>query len=150
MQSVSFPEVDSRHASSPPSIIALVIGLDFLSPEVPRGFTTVFAEANVNQEVAVIGVWLEIRGLLVSCPLVYWTSTSLSAIPAAKRACTFRLVVHGCAKWDDSNDRLGCQQCHSDCDPATLASAKYKGLLDAESLEHLDVHYCRVPVSKIL
>ena len=111
MQTISLPQVNRRHARSPPAIVALIIALDGFGPEISNAAVTVLAEANVYQKVAEFVVWFEIGGGLGAGPSVDGTGAGVYTVPAAERAGSLGFKVEGCAKWNDTLDlrRRKCQ-----------------------------------------
>ena len=63
-----------------------------------------FAEADVDKEVAELVIGFEIRGWFVGSPAVDGAGTGVDAVPAAEGAGTFGLVVEGSAEGDDAFD----------------------------------------------
>lgn len=107
VQTIPLPQVDGSHPGSSTSIVTLIVLLDCLLPETSDVRGAVFAETNVNQEVAVVVVGFEGRSGIIRCPLINWPSTGVHSIPAAELACTLRLVVHGGAERDNPSDLRG-------------------------------------------
>lgn len=107
MQPIPLSEINRRHPSPPPPVIALVVRLDLLDPEVARLLVAVLAEADVDQEVAVVLGRLEVICFLVGRPLVDRARAGGDAVPAAVGAGALGFVVHGGAEGDDALDLGG-------------------------------------------
>lgn len=71
MQAISFRKVDGRHTDSTPAIVALVVRLDRLAPIFAGVVVDIFAKADVDQEVAVLGSWFEVWSRFVGRPCLY-------------------------------------------------------------------------------
>lgn len=67
MQPISIPQINRRHANPASTLITLVILLDSLAPELAHLRGTVTAEADVNEEVAVVETRLESWGWVLGC-----------------------------------------------------------------------------------
>jgi hypothetical protein len=61
MQPIPLAQIDRRHPGPPPSIITLVVALDLLHPERACLLAAGLAEADVDQEIAVVLVGVEVR-----------------------------------------------------------------------------------------
>ncbi len=66
-----------------------------------------FAEANVDEEIAELVVGFEVRGPFVGGPAVDGASAGVDAVPAAEGAGTFRFEVERGAEGDDTFDLGG-------------------------------------------
>ena len=104
MQPVPLAQIDGRHPRPPSPIVALVVALDGLDPEVAHVLAAVFAEADVDQEIAVVRVRLEVRCRVGGRPGVDRARAGGVAVPAAELAGAFGFVVEGGAEGDDALD----------------------------------------------
>ena len=70
MQTIPVPYIHHRHPDPLPPVIAHVILPDVIPPELPHfSGTVLFPEPRVDEEVAVVGVWLEIGGWVTGAKL---------------------------------------------------------------------------------
>lgn len=106
VQTVSLGEIDSRHANPTSAVVALVVGLDGLTPVFPGVLVDVFAEADVDEEVAVGGVRLEGGGGGVGGPGGDVVFEEAGAVPAAEGDGVGVFVIEGGAEGDDAGDLL--------------------------------------------
>lgn len=83
MESITFPKIDRSHSSSATTVISGVVGLDSLLPELSGLGRTVLAEADVDQEIAIVEIGLEIGSCLLRGPFVDWPCAGINAVPAA-------------------------------------------------------------------
>ncbi len=94
VQSISVTQVNRRHTRPLAAVVALVVALYGLDPEIASLRVAVLAETNVDEEVCVVGSGLEIWGRRGGGPFVDGAGASGDAIPAAEFAGSFALVVH--------------------------------------------------------
>lgn len=104
MQSVAVAQVDGALADALAAVVALVVGFHEAGPLGAGGLGAVFAEADVDDVIAVGVCRLEGvdgcsggRGLNELCEWFY-------GIPAAELAASFGLAVHGGAQGNDTRD----------------------------------------------
>jgi hypothetical protein len=83
MQPIPISKINRCHPGPPPPIIPGVIRLDGLAPEIPHVLPHVLAEADVDQEVAVLVVRLEVGRGCVGGPCLHGLADVSDAIPAA-------------------------------------------------------------------
>jgi hypothetical protein len=107
MQSIPFPQINSGHPRSPPSIIAPINRLNCLAPELARLRGAILPKSDIDQEIAVFRVGLKIRRRRVRRPFVDRACASCDAVPAAKLARAGAFVVHRCPERDDAFDSIG-------------------------------------------
>lgn len=106
MQPIAIPEVDCRHANSPPALVAVIVFTNGLAPEIASlGRACFLAKANVDEEVAVCVARLEVGSWAVDCrPGGYAGGKQGRRVPAVELTCGFAFRVHGCAQGDDTGD----------------------------------------------
>lgn len=104
MKPIPFPQINGRHPSSSPPIIARIVRLNGLNPEVTDTLVTVFPEPDVGEEITKVVAGMEIRCRRLGCPGVDTTGEQGGTVPAAEGASAIRFVVKGCTKGDDSFD----------------------------------------------
>lgn len=107
MQAIPLAQINRRHARPPPPLIAPIIALDRLDPEVARLRRAVLAEADVDEEVAVGVVGLEIGCRVVGRPGVDGARAGRCPVPAAEFARPLGFVVEGGAEGDYALDLGG-------------------------------------------
>ena len=93
VQPIAFPEVDGSHSRTSSAVVALVVRLDGLFPVVADVAGAVFAEADVDEEVAEGVVGFEVGRRFVGRPVVDVGCEFGGAVPAMERAGTFGFVV---------------------------------------------------------
>lgn len=93
MQAISLPQVDSRHPRPPSSLIASVIRLYRLDPEVADALFAFLAEPDIDEEVTELVLGLELRRRRLGSPSVNAAGEEARAVPAAEGAGPFGLVV---------------------------------------------------------
>jgi hypothetical protein len=110
VQTIPISQIDSRHASAPPPIIAGVVVRDFLAPVVAVFVRYALAETDVDEEVGVFLRQLEGGYRVVGGEEVDHVCEVTGSVPAAQVPGFLGLVVHGCAEGDDAGD-LMCLAC---------------------------------------
>jgi hypothetical protein len=105
VQPISIPQVNRRHPNSSSPFISTVILLDRLAPELARlGGTIILPETDIDQEVAVVEVWDEVRGRELGGPFVDVGREEVRGIPAVELAGAIGFVVERGAEGDNSGD----------------------------------------------
>lgn len=103
-KTISVPEIDGGHPRSPPPIVATIIALDGLLPEISNAAVAVLAEPNIDQKVTELVIGLKVRSLLFSRPRINVSSEQSWRVPAAQCSSTFGFIVKGCTERDDAFD----------------------------------------------
>ena len=86
VQPISLAEIDGGHARAPAAIVALVVSLDGLLPELAQLVSARLAEADIDQKVAVVEVGLKLGRRVVGRPRVDGARQVGRAIPATELA----------------------------------------------------------------
>ena len=94
MQPIPIPQINRRHANPTSTLIALVVLLDSLAPELAHLRGTVTAEADVDEEVAVVETRLEYWSGVLGCELVDGWGEEVWGVPAGELAGWFGFKVH--------------------------------------------------------
>jgi hypothetical protein len=108
MQPVSLSQVYGGHPRPAAPVVASVVGLDCLLPELAPLLGAVLAKADIDQEVAVVEAGFKVVGRFIGSPLVDGPRARCHAVPAPKLPSSLRLRVHRRSERDDTFDLGPC------------------------------------------
>lgn len=97
MQTIPLGEVDGCHSNPPATVVALVVLFDSFTPEIAGFGRAIFAETDIDEEIAIISRRFEVRGGFVGRPGGDVVFEEGGAVPASQGDGVRVFVVEGCA-----------------------------------------------------